>query len=240
MYKHQVVGIRRENSWRSRESEHIVGMCTLEAVDGSGRFENFDPNEEWRAIDGKVRVEPDGGNHHGLSAVCRYWSLEEALEAMRRSTPRHEFYTREPKRGRRKIPAYGYLGSATDLFTRDPAGNEIPVYCDENEGWLYTKAGGRRVRLRRSHPLFVGNPRTRESQEVKRKAGALMVLDPDGNETETECRAGDVRWVTTQGNNRTSDNLHAMKETPVVCPQAHCTVIPRASRPVSRGHGSDL
>ena len=249
MYKHEVIGIRREDSWRSRESEHIVGMCTLEAVDADGRFENFDPKEDWRAVDGQLVLEQGTKSHASLTPVCRYWSLEEVLEAMRRATPRHEFYTREPKKGQTKIPVFSYLGNATDLYTVDQNGKEVQVYWDGNKSQLYTKNGSKRQPFRSSGALFVRDPRTGGCRAVELRDGALIARNANGSAEEVECRAGDVRWVKTLGSKTTPGNphsktpgsLHSLRETPADCPQVRCTVIPRAARPVSRGYdGSDF
>ena len=240
MFKHQVIGIRRGDTWHSRESEHIVGLCTMEAVDADGRFRNFDAGEDWRVVRGNVVTEPGGKPFDGLTPACRFWSLDDVLAAMQRSTPRHEFYTREPKKGQRKIPVFSYLGNSTDLFTRDKEGKKVPVYVDANGGSLFTKAEGQRIPFRaRRGSLFVRNPRTGECRDVERRSGVLIAIDADGSEEEVECRGGDQCWVKTRGDDEVPGNLHSLPETPVDCPQMRCTVIPRASRPVSRGYGSD-
>lgn len=103
MYKHQVVSIHRERSYRSRESDHIVGLCTLEAMDAGGRFHDFARGDDWRVEHG--RVVTDGAAGSTPVARCRYWALEEVLCALKTVDAKgkkiHEFYTRHPKTGRR-------------------------------------------------------------------------------------------------------------------------------------------
>lgn len=108
MYKHQVIGTRRAKSWRSRRSKHIVGVCTLEALDSDGRFVNFGPNEDWEANNGAIEVGKSVNPE--LTLKCRYWSLEEVTEAMKKSTPKHEFYTRDPSNRDKKITVYSFEG----------------------------------------------------------------------------------------------------------------------------------
>lgn len=98
MYKHQVIGARRERSWRSRSSNHIVGLCTLEALDDDERFHDFDDQENWRAEDGKVS-DAASNKDLGLKSRCRFWALEEVAAALQQASPKHEFYTRDPKDG---------------------------------------------------------------------------------------------------------------------------------------------
>lgn len=115
MYKHQVIGVRRERSWRSRNSEHIVGVCTLEALDGDGQFHDFAPLQEWNALGGQVEM--FGAVQPHLDARCRYWSLEEVIRALQMTTPQgvpmHEFTTWDRATGSRaKVFRYTSQGRA--------------------------------------------------------------------------------------------------------------------------------
>ncbi len=109
MYKHQVIGTRRAKSWRSRRSKHIVGVCTLEALDENGRVVNFARNEDW--VVNKGAIEVGSKVKSGLTPKCRYWSLEEVIEAMSGDTPKHEFYTRDSGGQNKKITVYGFQGA---------------------------------------------------------------------------------------------------------------------------------
>lgn len=111
MFKHQVVGTRRERSFRSRDSRHIVGVCTLEAVDGQGRFHDFDRQADWWVERGEVTTkEPAAQGHAPLLARCRPWALEEVVRALAEKAPDgkplHEFYTRHPT-SNRKVKVFG-------------------------------------------------------------------------------------------------------------------------------------
>jgi len=137
MYKHQVIGARRAESWRSRQSEHIVGVCTLEAIGQNGRFVALAPKEDWQAVAGEVMV--NGSKAPELTPKCRYWSLEEVVEAMSSPAPAHEFYTRHPKLG--KTSVYSFKGrNQPDLYTKDPLGNLIPFNIPKK---LYVKVAGK-------------------------------------------------------------------------------------------------
>lgn len=98
MYQHQVIGVRRERSFRSRKSNHIVGVCTLEVLDGDGRFHDFDRNDDWTVESGRVVM--DGAILPELRPRCRYWALEEVVRALKPSgSPEHRFFTRHPSNG---------------------------------------------------------------------------------------------------------------------------------------------
>ncbi|HMB51729.1 MAG TPA: hypothetical protein VKU40_00345 [Thermoanaerobaculia bacterium] len=99
MFKHEVISVHREKSFRSRKSEHIVGLCALEAFDAKGHFHDFAADEDWRVENGKVvkgKVICDTP-----VARCRYWVLEEVVCALLDrdddDNKVHEFYTRHPK-----------------------------------------------------------------------------------------------------------------------------------------------
>lgn len=199
MYKHQVIGIRQEESWHSRQSEHIVGICTLEALDQDGRFINFDPAADWIAEDGEVQV---SGTYQSkdsdLKLRCRHWTREDVIRAMREFTPRHEFYTRDEHDD--KIPVYSYLGT-TDLLTLAPDVREIKVYRG-GKHTLYTlgpKSEEVRFRpgkkgplyIRGANDLFTVTPDRRKNHEIKVYTGgkrfALYTRDPRSRE-ETDFR----------------------------------------------------
>jgi len=103
MYKHQVISVHHERSYRSRKSDHIVGLCALEAFDAGGRFHDFGAAEDWRVENGKVVK--GGVVCDAPVARCRYWALEEVVCALKARDDDgdkvHEFYTRHPKTGRR-------------------------------------------------------------------------------------------------------------------------------------------
>ena len=102
MFLHQVVGIRRERSFRSRKSRHIVGVCTLEALDPDGRFHDFAPDEGWTVEQGRVVTTSQPAPQ---VPRCRSWALEEVVCALAEKDeigkPVHEFYTRHPVTGKR-------------------------------------------------------------------------------------------------------------------------------------------
>lgn len=109
MYKHQVIGIRRARSWRSRKSEHIVGICTMEAVCGSDRFKDFTPTKDWQAAGCAAGAGKTAPPKSAPSLRCRYWSLEEVVDAIAGPAPQHEFYTRHPGT-QAKISVFSFQG----------------------------------------------------------------------------------------------------------------------------------
>jgi len=141
MYKHQVIGVRRAQSWRSRQSEHIVGICTLEAVNRYDQFAKFKSHEDWQAVGGKIQVTSSSKkpSKRKLTAKCRYWSLEEVVDAMRRSSPQHEFYTRDPV-SLIKTSVYSFQGSNThNLYTRNSLTGQMSPFNEP----LFVEVGGK-------------------------------------------------------------------------------------------------
>ena len=235
MYKHQVIGTRRAKSWRSRHSEHIVGVCTLEAINENGQFASFDKSEDWEAENGEVKV--NGSPHPELTPRCRYWALEEVVEAMQCFVPRHEFYTLDPKDERRKsnIAVYSFRG-ATDFYTVGPNNKEIPVYCGGKGYGLYTKepGTGKRTPFKRGNPLYFRDPSTGTSERVTWKQGRPCIK-VDGRYEEVEARTGTM-WIKTVGDAKHPGNLHWQGPTQVPCPLKGCPLTPPG---VSRGDGPD-
>lgn len=138
MYKHQVIGTRRA---KSGKSNHILGICTLEAMDQEHRFASFDESEEWKAIEGGVGVSESKGPltpKPGLTATCRYWRLEEVVEAMKCPEPKHQFYTIHPQT-RSKTLVHSYRGRK--LYTKDPKTKKYSpfkfpkLYVQEGDGF---------------------------------------------------------------------------------------------------------
>jgi hypothetical protein len=238
MYKHQVIGTRRAKSWRSRHSEHIVGVCTLEALDAAGRFASFAPDDHWKVLNGAVYVNNSTKPKEGLTPRCRYWSLEEVVGAMQCSVPRHEFYTLDPRDEQQKtnIPVYSLRG-ATDFYTLGPNNKEIPVYCGGKRYGLYTKEPGTRKRIpfqRSKSSLYFRDRNTGTSARVTWKRGRPCIR-VDGVYEEVEARTGNM-WIKTVGDAKHPGNLHWQGPTQVPCPLNGCPLPPPG---VSRGDGPD-
>lgn len=127
MHQHQVVGVRRERSFRSRKSDHIVGVCTLEVLDGDGRFHDFDRDDDWTVENGRVVV--DGAILPQLQPRCRYWALEEVVGALAPGTsPSHRFFTRHPGNGG-KATVFSRAGWISTRGNKTPADNLHSMRC---------------------------------------------------------------------------------------------------------------
>jgi len=150
MYKHMVVGVRREPSWRSDDSEHIVGICTLDAVDEDGRFADLDPRARWKVTNGKIEVvqpEPQAGNGAAgtFSLRCRHWALEEVVGALAqrdaKGRRRHEFYTVEPREDG-DLPGSWEEASAESPTERAKRAKVYSYRGADGQWWISTRGDG--------------------------------------------------------------------------------------------------